>query len=208
MWQDAIIIVESSPQPVRASANSPVLSALRISTKTRHDVLDTSMPLAKPEAEWLDYIDHLQILLAWLIPLELWLANYSDGPQGKKAPASIQYSTLIMLDLDEASVGLAGKSAEHLVKASWPTQESAAYRWGISYVIEGSQLGGEFLYKRLSSRLAPRKLGYLQNKQTGRWPAFLQAMADEVITSTEIDSACAGAVDAFDALLSQLPARE
>ena len=163
------------------------------------------MPLAKPDADWLDYIEHLHILATWLIPLEHWLSTYRDGPQGGQAPAFIRYSNWIMLDLNEAD---ALPADLHAHKAHWPKQENAAYRWGVSYVIEGSQLGGEFLYRRLSTRLAPRKLGYLQNKQSGRWPAFLQAMADSVITSKEIDSACAGAVDAFDALLLRLPVRE
>jgi heme oxygenase len=180
------------------------LSALRISTKKQHRILDAGMPLAKPEADWLDYIDHLQILAAWIVPLEQWLARFCDGPQGKQAPAFMRYSNLIMLDLEEAEALPTG----YIETAGWQKQESAAYRWGISYVIEGSQLGGEFLYKRLSPRLAPRKLGYLQHKQSGRWPAFLQAMAENVITLKEIDSACAGAVDAFDALLQQLPVRE
>jgi len=163
------------------------------------------MPLANPDASWFDYIDHLHILAAWLIPIEHWLANYHDGPQGKHAPEFICYSKLIMLDLGETYVpSVSGQTNQ----ANWPQQESAAYRWGISYVIEGSQLGGEFLYKRLSARLAPHKLRYLQSKQSGRWPAFLQAMAVNVSTPEDIDSACAGAVDAFDALLQRLPARE
>ncbi len=203
-YQDTTITVELSPPPVRAPVISPVLSALRANTKEKHRVLDTSMPLAKPEADWFDYIEHLQILAAWMIPLEHWLAEHCDGPQGKQAPAFIRYSDLITSDLIEA-----GALRNHYVDmATWPRQKNAAYRWGISYVIEGSQLGGEFLYKRLSSRLAPRKLGYLQNKQSGRWPAFLQALATSVITPQDIDTACAGAKDAFDALLQQLPERE
>ncbi|RYY73237.1 MAG: heme oxygenase [Gammaproteobacteria bacterium] len=184
---------------------SPVLSALRTSTKEKHRILDASMPLANPEADWFDYIDHLNILATWLIPLEHWLAKHCDGPQGEQAPAFIRYSDLIALDLAQADALPANRCFDI---ASWPKQENSAYRWGISYVIEGSQLGGEFLYKRLSARLAPRKLGYLQGKQSGRWPAFLQALATYVVTPMDIDSACAGAVDAFDALLKQLPVRE
>lgn len=159
------------------------------------------MPLAKQDANWRDYVSHLQILARWLVPLELWLAKYHDGPQSALAPEFILYSNFIMRDLGQAFI-------PQVNEAKWPTQENAAYRWGIAYVIEGSQLGGEFLYKRLSSRLAPEKLSYLQTKQSGRWPIFLQALAANVITTKEIDSACAGAMDAFDALLQQLPVRE
>lgn len=86
--------------------------------------------------------------------------------------------------------------------------ESAAYRWGICYVIEGSQLGGELLYRRLAPRLSPHKLIYLQPKQAKRWPAFLKCMSQEVTTPEQITSACEGAIHAFDALMQELPLRE
>jgi len=162
------------------------------------------MPLAKPDAVWSDYIEHLQILAIWLTPLEHWLRSFSDGPQNAKAFGFICYSDLILQDLGDDHKPPTSQLSQQI---TWPQQDNAAYRWGIAYVIEGSQLGGEFLYKRLSVRLAPHKLHYLQSKQPGRWPAFLQALAVAVTTPEDISSACAGAVDAFDALLQQLPVR-
>jgi len=162
------------------------------------------MPLAKPEAAWADYIEHLQILAIWLTPLEHWLRSFSDGPQNAKAFDFICYSDSILQDLGDDHRPPTNQLSQPI---SWPQRDNAAYRWGIAYVIEGSQLGGEFLYKRLSVRLAPHKLQYLQSKQPGRWPTFLQAIAVAVTTPEDIESACAGAVDAFDALLQQLPVR-
>jgi len=184
---------------------SPVLTALRSATKTRHAILDRSMPLSDPEATWAHYVAHLQMLAAWLEPLEQWLSAFNDGPQGKQAPALIRYTDIIRADLGETYMP-ADKLCHNAAQHAQP--DDAAYRWGVCYVIEGSQLGGEFLYKRLSTRLAPHPLKYLQCKQAGRWPEFLQAMATEVISPGQINSACEGAVNAFDALLLQLQARE
>lgn len=158
------------------------------------------MPLAKADASWSDYVEHLHILAAWLVPLEQWLSCFSDGPQGQNAPVFICYSEFIATDLGEAYT-LPQLSSPII---NWSKNQDSAYRWGISYVIEGSQLGGEFLYKRLAPRLAPHKLLYLQRKQEGRWSAFLQTMAREVITQEQITRACEGAIDAFDALLKEL----
>lgn len=188
------------PTSLRESPyDSPVLSELRLATKTRHQILDKAMPLAKADADWSDYIHHLQLLSAWLIPLEQWLSNFHDGPQGS-APHVIRYSDIIQIDLAEAD------QAPHLpsTPASWMRSGDPAYRWGIAYVIEGSQLGGDFLYKKLSNRLAPHKLRYLQQKRPGRWGTFLQSLAGSVTTPEQISMACSGASDAFDALLCEL----
>lgn len=159
------------------------------------------MPLSQKDVEWQDYVQHLQLLANWLDPLENWLQQFDDGPQGKKAPHFIRYSDIIRTDLGEDFPSL-------IESGNWKKPDCPAYRWGICYVIEGSQLGGEFLYRRLAAHLSPHPLIYLQRKQAGRWPAFLQRMALEVITSQQITSACEGAINAFDALLQQLPLRE
>ncbi|GGY80985.1 heme oxygenase BphO [Cellvibrio zantedeschiae] len=177
------------------------LTRLRAETKSRHQILDSSMPLANPNADWQDYLEHLQLLSAWLQPIENWLIHFSDGPQGPRAPDFICYTDIIRKDL-------ANYMAPKLQPITWMQDNCAAYRWGVSYVIEGSQLGGEFLYKRLADRLKPHELFYLQAKQPGRWPAFLNCLATELTTHEHIDLACAGARDAFDALLMLLPHRE
>ena len=81
---------------------------------------------------------------------------------------------------------------------------SPAYRWGVCYVVEGSQLGGAVLYKHLKERLAPHPLRFLQpcSESSGaRWKAFLSLMANELCTPEAIREACNGAVDAFDRLI-------
>jgi heme oxygenase (biliverdin-IX-beta and delta-forming) len=85
---------------------------------------------------------------------------------------------------------------------------SAAYRWGVCYVIEGSQLGGVVLYERLKERLAPHPLGYLalgRDASGKRWPAFVQAMCAGLHTQAMIDEASRGASDAFRHLIDLVP---
>jgi heme oxygenase len=88
----------------------------------------------------------------------------------------------------------------------WPRQASEAYRWGVSYVIEGSQLGGAVLYKRLAERLAPHPLNYLRGEEPPgpRWQQFITALRGAVTTAPQIEEACRGAQLAFDSLITLL----
>ena len=90
-------------------------------------------------------------------------------------------------------------------QAAWPVDASAAYRWGVAYVAEGSQLGGAVLYQRLSAQLAPHPLRYLRGEAAGpgpRWRSFMLALKENVRSEEEVADACAGACDAFDRILA------
>lgn len=187
------------PKPL---TSFPALASLRDCTKTRHNILDRAMPLAKPNPNWDNYVEHLHILFAWLQPIEAHLEKFSNGPQSANAPQFIHYSHIIYKDLGDFF------QPPEPQRFAWSAMEDPAYRWGICYVVEGSQLGGEFLYKSLAKALSPHQLVYLQKKQSGRWPAFLSCMAAELTTQEQIDKACEGAMDAFDALLTLLQHRE
>lgn len=79
--------------------------------------------------------------------------------------------------------------------------------WGLAYVVEGSQLGGQFLYRRLAPRLAPHPLRYLQGTGADthlRWKAFTRLLNANVQSSFDIQAACAGARAGFDGLQQQL----
>ena len=47
---------------------SDVLAALRQATRSRHERLDSGLPLSAPDATLADYARHLQLLRAWLAP--------------------------------------------------------------------------------------------------------------------------------------------
>ncbi|KQV41005.1 biliverdin-producing heme oxygenase [Massilia sp. Root335] len=174
------------------------LAALRAATATRHAALDSGLPIGAPDASLDDYTAHLALLRAWLGPLHAWLAGFADGPAFDHGA----WLGLIETDLAEAGVPVHG--ARDTLTDAWPAGASPAYRWGVHYVIEGSQLGGAVLYGRLRARLAPHRLRYLKGDAGGpgpRWRAFMQALRANVRTPAEIADACAGACAAFDRIL-------
>lgn len=180
------------------------LAALRGATARHHAILDAGLPLAQAGATLQDYRDHLLMLRAWLTPIEAWLAGFDDGPQGPHAPPPVERSRLIDADL---AVGELAPPSVHAGQSphAWPDDASAAYRWGVCYVVEGSQLGGVVLYRRLAAQLAPHPLNYLKGSAEGpgsRWRAFSEALRDQVRGSAQIAEACAGARAAFDRILA------
>ncbi|ELX10543.1 putative heme oxygenase [Janthinobacterium sp. HH01] len=183
-----------------------VLTALRQSTAQRHAELDTRTPLAGAAPDLRAYRDHLRLLEAWLAPIEAWLDGPADG--ALQAFARADYLRWIREDLADASLAqLPPARPLHAADgddAAWPQDSDAAYRWGVCYVIEGSQLGGAVLYKRWSERLAPHPLRYLRGAGSPgpRWQQFLAALRGEVTSARQIDAACRGARQAFDRLIA------
>jgi len=201
-----------------ASLASDPLTALRQATGAQHEILDTGLPLAQPDASLADYLDHLRMLANWLGPIQAWQADYADGPQGPAAPPALDRMAVIAADLAGAGQpmvhdsGRQSESAAGVSLGPWPAHASAAYRWGVAYVVEGSQLGGAVLHKRLAARFAPHPLRYLQPGADGpgpRWRAFMAALKAGLHSDADIADACAGAQAAFArilALAAQKPA--
>lgn len=183
------------------SAHDP-LAALRRATAERHALLDASLAIGAASATLDDYASHLRMLRTWMAPIDAWLAGFGDGPAAVLAPVARVES--IDADLADPAMpqgaGIAGDSAP-----AWPADASAAYRWGVCYVVEGSQLGGAVLYQRLAAQLAPHPLRYLRGDAAGpgpRWRSFMLALKEEVRTEAQVAEACAGACDAFDRILA------
>jgi heme oxygenase len=187
-----------------AASGADPLAALRSATAGRHTRLDSGLPVAAADASLSDYCSHLSTLRAWLGPLGDWLAGFDDGPQGD-AGLAMQARNLARLALIDADLLDAGVKPVSAPSQAWPAAASAAYRWGVCYVVEGSQLGGAVLYLRLHQRLAPHPLRYLKGDAAGpgpRWRAFTQALRAQLRTPAEIADACAGACEAFDRILA------
>jgi len=193
------------PAPGAHVPGAAALAALRAATNARHERLDSGMPLARPAPDLGDYAAHLTMVRDWLLPLLAWLQTFDDGPQAALAPVE----RLSLIEADLMAPGMPPPRALCPAGApspdGWPQDASAAYRWGVCYVIEGSQLGGKVLYGRLAESLAPHPLRYLRGAEEGpgpRWRAFMQALRAEVTTPEEIADACAGACAAFDSILA------
>ena len=180
-----------------------ILAALREATSSRHALLDQGMPLAQDGATLAHYRAHLTLLRHWLAPIEAWQARFTDGPQDPALLPPAPHLPLIDTDLQDPA--LPGAPIAMPTPPAWFAHDSAAYRWGVSYVIEGSRLGGTVLYRRLADRLAPHPLRYLHGGGVPpgpRWQHFLRVLREEVQTSPAIAAACAGACDAFDSLIA------
>jgi heme oxygenase len=187
------------------TASPDPLAALRSATAQRHHLLDTSLPLAADEAGLDDYRQHLLMLRAWLAPLAAWLADFDDGPQDHRLLPPSGYLRLIDTDLADPAMASTASADVTFPAAAWPAQADAAYRWGVCYVVEGSQLGGAVLYKRLAGRLAPHPLAYLRGAPEGpgpRWKLFIAALREALDEPEAVALACRGAVDAFDRLIA------
>lgn len=180
------------------------LAALRAATAQRHELLDSGLPIGAPDASLADYAAHLSLLRAWLAPLQAWLAGFADR-ELEFDPQFDQAARLTLIDADLDEPGMPAAAPPRADAAAWPPDASPAYRWGVLYVIEGSQLGGAVLYGRLHERLAPHPLRYLKGNANGpgpRWRAFMQALRAHVRSEAGIADACAGACAAFDAILA------
>jgi heme oxygenase len=175
---------------------------LRAATAERHTRLDTGLAIGAEQASLADYRDHLLMLRGWLAPLESWLSGFEDGSQ-LALPVVLRAP---LIDADLAAFATPAGSPWQQQNAPWPQHASAAYRWGVWYVIEGSQLGGAVLYRRLAESLAPHPLAYLRGTPEGpgpRWRSFTQALQANVTTPEDVEEACQGACDAFDRILAR-----
>lgn len=188
--------------PVSASMTG-VLDAVRTATRTRHDYVDTHMPLAQAAAGLHDYCHHLGLLRRWLPPLASGIAalpaplnGYADGMRAR----------LAQMDADLAATG--GLPPTDPSPATGPSQP-VAFWWGVAYVIEGAQLGAALLHKRLAPALAPFEPAYLGGEARGpgpAWRAFLADLHAEVREPQPVADCCRGACWAFDRLIALLPA--
>jgi heme oxygenase len=175
------------------------LAALRAATTEQHERLDSGLPLSGPAPDLNDYAAHLTMVRDWLASLLPWLESFPDGPQQVLPP--VERLALIEADLNEPGMPPLRPPPP---ADTWPRDASAAYRWGVCYVIEGSQLGGKVLYGKLAGTLAPHPLRYLKGSDAGpgpRWRAFMLALKEHVRSVDEIADACEGACAAFDSIL-------
>lgn len=185
------------------------LQALRHATAERHALLDAGLPVGRADASLADYLDHVQALAAWLQALwpalqglQVHAPGFGFAPAGRLSalredlahaqPATPPWpapSATTALCLEQAL-------ARHPAQAD-------AVRWGLAYVVEGSQLGGQVLHRNLAPRLAPHPLRYLQGDGAGtgaRWKAFMGLLRTHVASPPAIAAACDGALAAFQGL--------
>lgn len=170
------------------------MQALRSATQALHAQLDSQLPLAQPADATQSlhhYHQHLQVLHGWLSDLMPLLQRAGWG-QG----------LLEALRADLADAGLSGAPAGQ----ARPPSDSPACAWGLTYVVEGSQLGGRVLHQRLRVAGVDAPLRYLQGRGAGtgaHWNGFLQALRAALVQPADVAAASVAACWAFEDLLAR-----
>lgn len=181
------------------SSTTDPRDALRKSTAHLHASVDAGMPLSRIPVTLADYLEHLCLLRDWVQSLRaLTLLGERLDAEAAALSADIQHCERLL----QRSALPPRAPCEIQFNAAYGDAQSLA--WGVAYVIEGSRLGGQMLYRRLAESLAPHPLDYLRGagSQTGaRWRDFLEALRVALDTPARVQAACEGAVLAFEQLL-------
>ncbi|EHK68261.1 biliverdin-producing heme oxygenase [Achromobacter arsenitoxydans] len=185
---------------------SPVHQVLRDGTRERHETLDRGLALAEGHVDRDRYLNYLCALLGWLEPLErrLWQL---DWPASLRAQERGGKSAWLRQDLAEAEAGADAPRCRDTPALDAPD----AYALGVAYVVEGSQLGGRFLAKRLEDVAPALPLRYLRGygEQVGPlWKEFLLHLDSEAGAQGREPQALQGACDAFDSLTAWLRSQQ
>jgi len=179
---------------------------LRAETLQAHRRLDAGLGLDTPHATLERYGRFLAGMRAFCAAVEPKLGEPGLAQLGIDLTGRAR---LHWLDEDLAWFGLAPTVVD---EDALPAMDSAPQRLGVAYVLEGSTLGGAFLYRQLSERwdLAPRRgASYLygHGPETGAmWKRFVQ-MLDAAPLDERERVACAAAAGATFERLSDCLAR-
>lgn len=215
--QPVLLFVPSSPpvSELPPTACADPLQALRTATAAQHAQLDAQLAISRPDASLADYVAHVHALAAWLQALWPHLQMLQATTPGFDFTPPQRLAAL-QADLREQPLTAGGPAI------SWPLPGDGTLRlaaqalaahpgqlhavcWGFAYVVEGSQLGGQVLYRQLAQRLAPHPLRYLHGDgaSTGaRWKLFIALLRQHIAPPPAVEAACHGARAAFAALQS------
>lgn len=188
-----------NPLPIRTAVDATdAVAELRRATHALHERLDSQLPLGRQAPSLADYATHLRVLRDWQQALAPWLS---------RTASMAGQITLLAQDLEDCPpccLPAAYVRAADLDVVLQVDDGSEAFCWGIAYVLEGSRLGGQVLYKRLHERLAPHPLRYLQHGTGGpSWSETLKTLRAQLVSPPSQAAACRGAVAAFELLLAR-----
>jgi len=187
-----------------------VLRPLRAATHALHEALDSRLPIARDDASLADYANHLRALRPWLQAVRDALAASGVPGLERSARRADRRLAALALDLDDlgAPAGSEQHNASHGIGPGLAEEAARepAFAWGLAYVLEGSQLGGMAMHKRLGPRLAPHPMRYFQPVDApgglaAQWKDFVAQLGAALADPAAIDAARRGAVAGFRSLM-------
>jgi len=179
----------------------PGLVCLRQATQAIHTAFEHQLKIAKPDAQRQDYCNFIEAMWGWLSPFEqaLWEAKW---PSEMQADLRNNKREWLREDLRAAGLDDAAISALPLAPCELDLQTPAS-RFGVAYVLEGSQLGSQVLAKRLGPILAPWPARWLHGygrDVSVRWRGFLASLENHVCDDVAIAQASHAAQETFVSL--------
>lgn len=181
---------------------------IRAATGDVHRALEHNLEIARSDADDGAYVRYLQALFGWLEPLEapLWSHGWPE-----QIGASERSGKTAWLLADLAARGFSGALVEALPRQRvLPPLGSLADRFGVAYVIEGAQLGGQALLRRLGPLLSPRPVRWLEGYGllgAERWRSFLRALDANVSDARDVQAAAQSARATFELVRAWFSAR-
>ncbi|MFM9922575.1 biliverdin-producing heme oxygenase [Variovorax sp. H27-G14] len=194
-----------------AASVADVLRPLRNATQALHEALDSRLPIARAQATLADYAAHLRALRPWLESVSGALAASGDPGLERVARRTQQRLAALALDLEDAGAAPVGEGAPPVPADGLPeplmdATRDPSFAWGLAYVLEGSQLGGAAMSKRLGPRLAPHPMRYFQpvdatESLAAQWKDFVAQLAAALHSPAAMEAAQRGAVAGFQTLM-------
>jgi heme oxygenase len=169
----------------------------RAATATAHRTLEQKLEIARTDADDATYTRYLAAVIGWLEPLEspLW----SGGWPAAVTPTA-RSGKVAWIEADLRARGMNERDIAALPRQTkLPALDSLAHRFGVAYVVEGAQLGGQTLLRTLGPRLV-RPTRWLEGygPETGaRWRAFLAAVEAHLTTRADAEVAAENARATF-----------
>ena len=183
-------------------------SVLRAATQDRHERLDQSLVVGAAGAGYADYVAYIAALRGWLAPVEEAVWN-RPWPETLLAPRRRGKVAWIDADLQAARAAAVAVPALPACTRLPAGLSDDAYALGVAYVIEGSQLGGRMMAKRLQRDFPQYSFRYMDGygaELGAMWKGFIEFLPTRLREAAALDQAVAGARDAFDSLSDWLAA--
>jgi heme oxygenase len=195
---------ETTPGAVKAhvpaAGAAGAMARMREATQPIHDRFDSQLRIAHADAGLREYLDFICLMWGWLAPFEelLWNRQWPDDIDAAGRNGKARWLTQdIVACSDRATFdGLARCD-------SLPAMDTLARRFGVAYVIEGAQMGGQVLRRTLGKRLAPQQIRWLEGygDEVGRkWNAFRKSAEKHLDSEADIAQAAQSARDTFESL--------